>query len=657
MDKRILWTPVVLMIVLALVAGCTSPTDVDVSDQPTVAPEQPTAAPERPALEGKLIIFHAGSLTVPMDELAEAFQAKYPGVTFETEASGSRSAARKISELGREADVMMSADYTVIDSLLIPDFADWNIQFARNTMVVAYTDQSKYADEINSDNWYEILTREGVVYGHSDPDADPCGYRTLLVWQLAEKHYDVPGLYQALDEHCPPGNVRPKSVELIALLESGDMDYAFEYRSVAVQHGLKFIELPDEINLSRVEQADFYKQATVEVSGKEPGTTVTQTGNPIVYGVTVPKNAPSPGMALEFVKFLIGSEGQAIMEQMGQPPIVPPVAGDVTSVPDELKDMVVPSAATTSTTPTATPAPPAATSSVTLELIGQESKTLSLDEIKAMPAYEGWGGRKSSTGKITPSAQYKGVTLEDLCALVGGITPANGVNVVAKDGYAMTFSYNQLTEGDFVTYDPATGDEVSHEGKLWVIVAYERDGVPTSEETEGALRLAVVDSEDQVTDGHWWIKWVRKIEIKTLAQEWSLHLEGAISDDVDRGTFESGAAPNCHGTSWTDEKGRTWSGIPLWLLVGRVDDENKHDEGAFNDGLAEEGYEIKVIAADGYSAALDSTTVARNNNIIVAYRLDGEPLPEKNWPLRLVGPDLPKSGWVGNIVTIEVVLP
>ncbi|MBN1977621.1 MAG: substrate-binding domain-containing protein, partial [Anaerolineae bacterium] len=80
------------------------------------------------ALEGKLVIFHAGSLTVPLDELTKAFQTKHPAVTFETEASGSNDAARKISELDREADLMMSADYTVIDKLLIPDFADWNIR-------------------------------------------------------------------------------------------------------------------------------------------------------------------------------------------------------------------------------------------------------------------------------------------------------------------------------------------------------------------------------------------------------------------------------------------------------------------------------------------------------------------------------------------------
>ncbi len=332
MNKRMFSLIVVLALLLAACGPAATPTP---EKTPIV-----TVAPEQSLLEGKLIIFHAGSLTVPIDALAEAFQAKYPGVNFETEASGSNAAARKISELGREADLMMSADYTVIDELLIPDFADWNIQFARNTMVIAYTEGSEYANEINANNWYEVLTREGVVYGHADPNADPCGYRTLLVWQLAEKHYGVPGLYADLEEHCPPENVRPKSVELIALLESGDMDYAFEYRSVAVQHGMKFIELPDETNLSMVEHADFYSQATVDIAGKEPGTTMTMVGKPIVYGVTIPKNAPSPELAIEFVKFLLGLEGQAIMEEQGQPPIVPPVASDKDALPSELQSLV-----------------------------------------------------------------------------------------------------------------------------------------------------------------------------------------------------------------------------------------------------------------------------------------------------------------------------
>jgi len=328
-QRRIYSALVLVALTITLLAGCAQGSEPD-----------PTAAEQ--GLQGTLTIFHAGSLTVPVDELTEAFQAQHPDVTFQTEAAGSRTTARKVSELGREADLVMSADYTVIDTLLIPDFAEWNVRFARNTMVIAYTEDSKYAGEIDSDNWYEILARDGVIFGHSEPDADPCGYRTLMVWQLAEQHYGVDGLSDRLDTACPPENVRPKSVELIALLESGDMDYAFEYRSVAVQHDLEFVELPEEINLSMVEHADFYSQAQVELSGSEPGETVTKTGKPIVYGVTIPTVAPNPEVAEAFVAFLLGPEGQAIMEEQGQPPIVPAVSSTVDALPAELLDWVEP---------------------------------------------------------------------------------------------------------------------------------------------------------------------------------------------------------------------------------------------------------------------------------------------------------------------------
>jgi len=285
-----------------------------------------------------LVVLHAGSLSVPVKGFIEAYQQDHRNVTFLTEAAGSRTTARKVSELGREADLVLSADYLVLDELLIPDFAGWNIRFARNEMVIAYTASSRYADEITSENWYEILLRPDVVYGHSDPNADPCGYRTLMVWQLAERHYGIAGLSERLDEHCPPENVRPKETDLIALLESGDMDYAFEYRSVAIQHGLNYVTLPPEINLSEPQLADAYREATVEVSGREPGTTTTLVAVPIVYGLTIPRNAPHPDEAQAFVRFILGPEGQAILEEAGQSPLVPPLATG--EVPAELADLV-----------------------------------------------------------------------------------------------------------------------------------------------------------------------------------------------------------------------------------------------------------------------------------------------------------------------------
>ncbi|MDY6952286.1 MAG: substrate-binding domain-containing protein, partial [Thermodesulfobacteriota bacterium] len=125
---------------------------------------------------GKLALFHAGSLSVPFAEMEKTFEAKYPKVDLLREASGSQKAARKISDLKKPCDIMASADYRVIDKLLIPDLADWNIRFATNQLVLCYTDKSKYSDEVNADNWYQVLQRKGVVWGHSDPNLDPCGY-------------------------------------------------------------------------------------------------------------------------------------------------------------------------------------------------------------------------------------------------------------------------------------------------------------------------------------------------------------------------------------------------------------------------------------------------------------------------------------------------
>ncbi|WP_034640173.1 tungstate ABC transporter substrate-binding protein WtpA [Desulfovibrio inopinatus] len=273
---------------------------------------------------GKVMIYHAGSLTVPLKSMIEEFGKKYPGITVETKGGGSTKMARLISEKGDAADIMASADYVVIDKNLIPKFADWNALFASNQMVLCYTDKSKDADTINADNWYEILQKPGISWGHSDPNLDPCGYRSLMVLQLAEKYYDKPGLYDALLKNRPEENVLPKAAGLLKLLESGKLDYAWEYRSVAVQHGLKFVELNDHINLGNYAMDPFYKEAKVEVTGAKDGEKITRVGGSITYGVTQLKNAPNPDAATLFLEYMFSPEGGLkILKAMGQPPFEP----------------------------------------------------------------------------------------------------------------------------------------------------------------------------------------------------------------------------------------------------------------------------------------------------------------------------------------------
>ncbi|MDD5204789.1 MAG: tungstate ABC transporter substrate-binding protein WtpA [Desulfobacterales bacterium] len=294
--------------------------------------------------QGKLVMFHAGSLSKPFETMEKAFEAKYPKADLLREGGGSQACARKVTDLKKPCDIVASADYKVIDKLLIPVAADWNVRFASNQLVLCYTEKSKYADKVNKDNWYEILQKKDVVWGHSDPNLDPCGYRSLMVVQLAEKFYKEPGLNDAIIANRPKENIRPKSVELISLLQTGNMDYAWEYLSVAVQHGLKYVVLPDEINLGNYKQDPYYAQAVVKVTGKEPGTFMELKGDSCTYGVTLIKTAPNKETALAFLKYMLAPDGGLkVLKDQGQPPFVPcrvPTAAMKEKLPAELKPLV-----------------------------------------------------------------------------------------------------------------------------------------------------------------------------------------------------------------------------------------------------------------------------------------------------------------------------
>lgn len=286
-----------------------------------------------------LVIFHAGSLAVPFREVSARFNRMYPNVTVKAEAAGSRDTTRKVSDLGRRCDVLGSADYEVIDNLLIPEHADFNIRFATNEMVIAYTDRSTQAETITSQNWPAVLLMDGVAFGRPDPNRDPCGYRTIMVFQLAEKHYRIPGLARSLEEKHGQRYIRPKETDLLALLEVGEIDCIFIYRSVASQHGLNFVILPDEVNLKSTELADWYATVSVEITGKKPGEYINRRGAPMVYGVTIPKNCENCALAEAWVKLLLSHIGQTVMERNGQPSIAPALTGQFDVLPESLKPL------------------------------------------------------------------------------------------------------------------------------------------------------------------------------------------------------------------------------------------------------------------------------------------------------------------------------
>ncbi len=319
----------------------------------------------------ELKVVYAGSLVVPFGEIEKQFESTHPDVDVQMEGHGSIQAIRQVTDLHDGVDVVVVADETLIPDMMYDTHADWYVRFATNQMVIAYTDGSRYARKINDSNWYEILSRPDVTLGFSNPMLDACGYRTLMVTQLAEWHYDNQTIFDDLiagnlahpisvtmgddgdgdtaivfvPETLSPRTekivIRGGSVQLLALLDLGEIDYAFLYKSMAEQHGLRFLELPAEIDLSSPEYEDDYKKVTIQL-GFQRFTSVgaKRECKPIFYGITIPKNATSPELAAEFVEFVISEEGLGVLWDTKQP-TVSPVADNPDKMPDILRSVVV----------------------------------------------------------------------------------------------------------------------------------------------------------------------------------------------------------------------------------------------------------------------------------------------------------------------------
>lgn len=265
---------------------------------------------------GRLVVYNAGSLARPLKAVLDTF-ARREQVVIDQESAGSLESARKLTELGKIPDVIALADADVFPGYLVPAHVERYVEFAQNRMVVAYTASSRGASEITTQNWSSVLSRPDVEVGRSDPELDPNGYRTLMVWQLAERVQNAAGLGDRMAARAPSRNVRPKEADLIGLLEAGELDFIWSYESIAKAMNFRYVLLGDSVDLSNPALADFYAQASVSVRGATTGSTVTFTGKPIVYAFAVPKNAPHEEIAGRFAAFLVSPEGQEILRREG----------------------------------------------------------------------------------------------------------------------------------------------------------------------------------------------------------------------------------------------------------------------------------------------------------------------------------------------------
>lgn len=304
-------------------------------------------------------VLYAGSLvSLVEDGLGPAFRHR-TRLAVEGRPGGSVALAHMILDRLQRPDVFLSADPEVNRLLMRPrpgppaapgpsasqaPPAPWFLTLARNALVIAYAPRSAFASALahgafghaaGGRPWYEVLAQPGFRLGRTDPRLDPKGYRTVLMLQLAERHYHQAGLgRRIIGSPENPRQIFPEE-ELTGRLESGQLDAGIFYLNEAVEHRLPYVTLPDEINLGNPEMASVYAQATYTLPTGE-----VRRGSPILYTVTIPSAAENLDGAILFVRFLYEPAGQTILKAHGllSAPVL--AGGDVRDVPPRLRPLI-----------------------------------------------------------------------------------------------------------------------------------------------------------------------------------------------------------------------------------------------------------------------------------------------------------------------------
>lgn len=317
-----------------------------------------------PPSNQQLIIYRAGSLTRAFKPLIEEFTCQ-TGIQVKDEAMGSVDAGRQITAGGQACDLYAPADYLDIDLLMKPvGYANFNIVFAHGRMVLAYSVSGLAAKKLPpivepgsppfhppdsvpkaAAKWYEILSMPGVTISGGNPFLDPGAYRGPMIFQLAAEFYKIPILYNNLLGHV----IIPGANSGAAIGKQFDFQFGYEHNAratAATNPDYRYVDLPDEINMSDPAKDAYYrKRAVVVLPGlgtPRSAQTVAVPGTHVAWGITLMNDAPNKENAIKFLQLLLSPAGKASLDKNGPSPISPALVSqaDFRKMPDSLKSLV-----------------------------------------------------------------------------------------------------------------------------------------------------------------------------------------------------------------------------------------------------------------------------------------------------------------------------
>jgi molybdate/tungstate transport system substrate-binding protein len=265
-----------------------------------------SAASATATKSGDVDVISAGSLQTLMTKIAPAFQAA-TGYKLVDTSGGSSSDAADIKNKVDVEDVFVSASPAVdatLEGAKNGSWVSWYASFAASPEVLGYYPKSKFAKDLKTMPWYKVVTMPGFRLGRTNPSQDPGGVLAREALEQTATKQHLPALKKLATESSDEYSETTEQ----AGIQSGQLDASFVYEADA-----------------NSQKSPFVKLTGVNLAGD--------------YTITIVKNAPHLAAAEAFIKFLLGSKGQAAMKA-DHFKIVSPAKVKGSGVPSALNSVV-----------------------------------------------------------------------------------------------------------------------------------------------------------------------------------------------------------------------------------------------------------------------------------------------------------------------------
>jgi molybdate/tungstate transport system substrate-binding protein len=309
----------------------------------SAVPSSPTVSPSTvvPSLAN---VASAGSLQLLMDKyMGPPFIAK-TGDEYQNQSAGSIGLAQEIAAGELTPNVLVPIGSAPM-ALVEPAFTTWAVQFAASPLVVAYYPQGPHASELKkiSDgklpmtDLYTLMATPGFKLGRTDPATDPQGQGFVEMVGLAEKYLGI----SAATASAVLGGSNDSSqifseTALEPTLQAGELDAASAYLPQAVQLGLPYVTLPDQINFGDPSDASIYEAASMTLS---TGKVVTGSLLDLEVSVLSTTSNPATPAATAFVEFLLSPAARAILKKEGYALLSPTLLGQTSAAPQGIRSL------------------------------------------------------------------------------------------------------------------------------------------------------------------------------------------------------------------------------------------------------------------------------------------------------------------------------